>query len=345
MNKYILKNKLCFLLTGTLFMVFLSGCGGHDTNSVKAIEKTIYQKADYNTAMVEKGDMEPTITLKLTPEVVSTIDYTVEQENLEVDEILVNAGEQVKKGQVLVTFKAEDIRKAIEKYRDAVEKNQLLLDHYTRLANVDKKADYTIEIEKLTDDVTLSKLFLEEEIQKLNECSIIASEDGTVSYISNVLLSGFVAPSTCMVTEICGEGTYYVETSDDYNFQIGDVYTAQNESMDCELKLISIQNVEASETEETSADTSLRKLIFQPSSSFLGSSEPKALTLTIKKASLKNVVYVTNKAIHNKDGKTFVYIISENGFLDAHYVETGEQVGDLVEIKKGLAGGEEVALK
>ena len=327
------KNRIRFLLTYTLFTLFLSGCGDSDANAIKEISKTIYQKAGYDTTTVEKGDIEPIISLTLTPEVVETIDYTVDEENLEVDEILVSAGDSVTAGQVLVTFKAEEIRKSIEKYRSEVEKNQLLLDHYTRLANVDKKQDYTVEIEKLTDNVNLANLYLEEELQRLNNCSIIAKQDGIVSYISKVLLDGYVAPSTCMVTEICGEGTYYVETSDNYDFKIGDVFTAENDTMDCDMKVNAVEEGE------------LRKIIFEPSSDLLDASGTETFTLTIKKSSLKNVVFVNKKAINEKDGKNFVYIVSENGFLDVAYVEIGEQVDDMIVIKSGLSGGEEVALK
>lgn len=122
MGKSLCKNKTYFLLLGTLFIIFLSGCGNSDVNTVKEIQKTIYQKVSYNTTKVEKGDMEPIITLTLTPDVVETIDYSVNEEKLEVDEILVNAGEKVTQGQVLVTFKAEDIKKAIKEYSDEVKK-------------------------------------------------------------------------------------------------------------------------------------------------------------------------------------------------------------------------------
>ena len=345
MGKSLCKNKTYFLLLGTLFIIFLSGCGNSDVNTVKEIQKTIYQKVSYNTAKVEKGDMEPIITLTLTPDVVETIDYSVNEEKLEVDEILVNAGEKVTQGQVLVTFKAEDIKKAIEEYGDEVKKNQLLLDHYTRLANVDKKKDYKVEIEKLTDDVDLAKLYLDEEMQRLNSCSIIAEKGGAISYISKALSEGYVAPATCMVTEICGKGTYSAETNDNYDFQIGDTYTAVSGSLDCEMKVVDIINNDENNVSDNDTATAMRKIIFEPTGNFIDASGQDNFELTIKKASLKNVVYVAKDAIHEKEGKEFVYLVSKDGFLDATYIQTGEQVDSLVEIKSGLSGGEEVALK
>ena len=333
MGKSICKNKTYFILVGTLFILFVSGCGSSTANTVEEVPKTIYQKVSYTTTKVEKGDMEPSLTLTLTPDVVETIDYTVNEEKLEVDEILVSAGEKVTAGQTLVTFKAEDIRKAIDKYNDEVKKNQLLLDHYTRLANVDKKQDYHVEIEKLTDDVNLAKLYLDEEMQRLNSCSIIAEKSGTISYISKVLLDGYVAPATCMVKEICGKGTYSTETNDNYNFQIGDTFRAVSGPLECEMKVVDIVN-----------NNENRKIIFEPSADFSDASGQDSFELTIKKSSLKNVIYVTTNAIHKKEEKEFVYVVSKDGFLDAVYIQTGEQVDDLVEVKGGLSGGEEVAV-
>ena len=46
-----------------------------------------------------------------------------------------------------------------------------------------------------------------------------------------------------------------------------------------------------------------------------------------------------------KDGKEFVYVVTEDGFLEAVYVQTGLEADGQIEIKSGLSGGEEVALK
>lgn len=335
MNKTVYAKKICILLTGILCIASLSGCGSKKGSQVKEIKKAIYQKAVYETVKAQKGDIEPTAVLILTPDEVEQVDYTVDEENLEVDEILVNVGEDVKQGQTLVTFKAEDIRKAIEKYSSEVENKQLLLDHYTRLANVEKKKDYKVEIAELTDDVNLAKLYLEEEMERLNRCSIIADRDGTVSYISKVLMNGYVAPSTCMVSEVCGKGTYACTTEDKYNFEVGDIYMASNDSMECEMQILSIADTESG----------ARKIVFEPTTDFFVPSGEDTFTITIKKNSLKNAVYVVSKAIHEKDNKQFVYVVSDSGFLDAVYVTTGEYVDDYVEIKSGLNGGEEVAVK
>lgn len=332
-SKYV--TGICTMLGGALCVASLSGCGSGKADQVMEIKKEIYQRAGYETVTAQRGDIEPTIVLTLIPDNVESIEYTVDEENLEVDEILVSVGEDVKKGQTLVTFKAEEIRKAVEKYSNEVQEKQLMLDHYTRLANVEKKKDYKVEIAELTDDVNLAKLYLEEEMERLGRCSIIASEDGTISYISKVLMSGYVAPSTCMVTEICGKGAYVCETESDYDFRIGDIYPATNTSMNCDMRIKDI----------IETDTGSRKILFETTEDFFVPSGQDEFDVTINKTSLKDVVYIRKKAVKEKDGKEFVYLVSENGFLDAVYVTTGEEVDTMVEIKSGLNGGEEVAIR
>ena len=107
-----------------------------------------------------------------------------------------------------------------------------------------------------------------------------------------------------------------------------------------EDNIIKINNVS-----DNDAAITMRNIIFEPTGNFIDASGQDTFELTIKKASLKNVIYVAKDAIHEKEGKEFVYLVSKDGFLDAAYIQTGEQVDNLVEIKSGLSGGEEVALK
>jgi multidrug efflux pump subunit AcrA (membrane-fusion protein) len=67
--------------------------------------------------------------------------------------------------------------------------------------------------------------------------------------------------------------------------------------------------------------------------------------MEIKKGKLPGVVYLPTRAINVKVDSTFVYVVKENGFLEGRYVELGEEIGDLVVIKSGLDGTEEVAVK
>ncbi len=335
MSQSLHKKWRCLQLSGIMLVMILSGCSHQETEQIKEIKKTPYQRISYETVTVQRGDIEPILNLTLEPEIVETIDYTVNEEDLELDEILVDVGDQVHKGQQLVTFEAEEIRKSIEKYQNEVEEKRLLLEHYVHLADVERKKDHEFEVAKLADDVELAKLSLQEQVERLQKCSIYAEKDGTISYISKILMDGYVTPTVCMLTEVCGKGNYISETGDDYQFNIGDVYPATNGTTECEMKI----------TDITDTDTATRQIVFEPTSDYIDTSDQSAYTITIQKPILKDIVYVRSIAVQEKDGKEFVYVVTEDGFLEAVYVQTGLEADGQIEIKSGLSGGEEVALK
>lgn len=346
-----------------------SGCAANSTYEIAPVSKDVYQKAQYKTITVQKGDMSPTVTLKLKARLADQIKYSIDITDAEVEEVFVNAGERVQKGQLLVSFASEKTEKAIEEYSSELEEKQLLLDHYTRMSMYDlqqrdyivkekkeyplfqqqedeiiadreredlvrKYTDYSLTLEQLAEDVKVAGLFLQEEKQKLERCQLKAEEDGVITYISKGLLSGYAEPGSLLITETCGENVYEAYTDNDFDFQIGDVYQAERAGLVYDMKVSGI---------ETEGEKN-RVILFSPDETLLNPPEGDTLDMTIKKETLHNVVYVERSAVHSKDEKEFVYTLTPEGFLYPLYVETGEVVEDLVVIKSGLSGGEEVAI-
>lgn len=357
------------LLAVGLFFVCLTGCEKNQAYQMEPVNKTQYQKAGYQTAKVKRGDISPIVQLKLRARLADQVKYSIDITDAEVEEVYVSAGEHVKKGQLLVSFQSEKTQKAIDEYSAEVEEKQLLLDHYTRMSLYDlqprdyikkekkeyplyqqqedeiiaqkdledtmrKYVDYNLTLEQLEEDVKVAGLFLQEERQKLEKCQLKAQEDGVITYISKALLSGYAEPGSLLLTETCGENTYETYTQDDYAFAVGDIYSAQRAGLTYDMR------VEQIEEEEDGS----RTIVFAPDETLLNPPEGDTLEMTITKETLKNVVYVERAALHSKDDLTFVYVITPEGFLDPVYVQAGEVVDDLVVIKSGLNGGEEVAI-
>ena len=317
-------------------VVLLSGCGQKDYESVTEISRVIYEKEEYQTIPVSKGDMEPVLKMNLTRHDTEKINYSVDEEDLELEELLVGIGDHVSEGQLLITFKSEDIKKNIEKYSSEVVRKQLLLDHYKRMYNVDYKDrddKYGVILEELEDDVDLAKLFLKEEQERYRNCQVVAQSDGTVSYISNKVLSGLVEPGENLLTQICGQTRYTANTKDSFEFEIGGVYQAVDGEDYYDMKVVEV----------IPESDSSRTIVFEPVDVTLELSG--SAYMEIKKGKLPNVVYLPATAINVKTDSKFVYVVKENGFLEGRYVELGEEIGDMVVIKSGLDGTEEVAIK
>ncbi|MCR5269010.1 MAG: biotin/lipoyl-binding protein [Lachnospiraceae bacterium] len=356
------------ILSGAALLIVLTGCGASDSAEIAKIPKTVYQRADYQTTEVKKGDMEPTIHLKLKARLADQVRYSIDLTDAEVKEVLVSAGEHVTKGQLLVSFESEKTKDAIDLYSSELEEKQLLLDHYTRLSLYDmqprdvikkekkeyplyqqqedeiiddldredkmrKYIDYNLTIEQLAQDVKVAGLYLQEERERLESCQLKAENDGVITYISKSLLSGYVEPGSLLITETCGENTYEAFTEDDFDFRVGDTYVAEKSGLQYEMKVTGVEE-----------DGDARTIVFAPDETLLNPPEGDSLDMSISKEMLKNVVYVEKDAVHSRDSDTFVYVVTEDGFLDPVFVQTGEEVDDMVVIKSGLVGGEKVAL-
>lgn len=332
--------KKVMLLVAVLFMnANLAGCGSSQTQALVEIPRDIYQKAEYQTVEAGRGDMQPILNLKLKPRDVEKIHYSVDEDNLVVDEVCVNVGDYVKEGQTLISFQSDEIKKNIEKYSSDVVRKQLLLDHYVRMYNMDhskdKEKNYAVILQELTDDVELAKLYLQEEQQRFGKCQVVATKDGVISFLSKTLLSGYAEATQTLIIESCGKNQFETKTEDLFEFNIGDIYTAEYQDDEYEMEVVEV----------TDEGEGVRTIVFEPVYEVLNTESSDVLDMEIVKPALSNVVYVDRHAVHTKNGQRFVYVEKDNGFLEAVYVETGVEENGVMAILKGLDGTEKVAIK
>jgi multidrug efflux pump subunit AcrA (membrane-fusion protein) len=335
-----LKNKKIYpaLVMAVSLMLALTGCGGTTGSSVVSIPVSHYEKTGYSTVTVKQGDLESSISLVLKVEDFEKINYSSSEEGLEIDTLYVSAGDKVKAGDVLVSFKSDELQHTIDTYEEQNEQNQLLIDHYTRLMNIDSSNDYTQDIEMLKEDISVAQLYIEEAKERLENYSIVAKRSGTITYVSDYLESGHIVTDSTMITEACGSENYTAQTSDSYELNVGDVYTAGSGVALYDMKLIEIEDG------TDSAGNFLRTLRFEPVSDMSAVSEQDLLTMEIEKPTLKNVVYVDSNAVHVSSGNYFVYVLDEDGYRDAVIVTVDDVVDGYTIIKDGLSGGEQVTL-
>jgi len=332
-GKRIVKKLFALLLLA----LALVGCSDKESSELVDIQRDIYQKNEYKTVMVQKGDINPTMNLILKPIDVEEIKYSVNEEDLEVEDVFVDVGDRVKAGQTLITFKSEDLKKSIDKYSSEVVKKELLLSHYKRVNNIDLKdrdEKYGVILKELEDDVALAKLYLEEEEERYSACQIIAKEDGVITYLSKSVLNGVVDPEQTLLIENCGRNIYEAETNDRFDVKIGDIYIAEDGDSAIEMKIVDIKD----------DSDGLRKIDFEAVDEAV-SIASSSLEMQIDKGGLSNAIYVDKSAINKKDDLLFVFVVEKDGFLRPTYVEIGDELGNYIVITRGLEGSEEVAVK
>lgn len=333
MRENSLRRKLGVLLIG-LAVLSETGCGTVGSGIVMA-EKEPYERIVHATAKVIRGDLEPSVTVFLQPEGYSRLEYGATNEELQLDKVWVSVGDKVKKGDILVSFQSENIEKEIADYTEQKEQNRLLMEHYQRLMELDKDADYSADITMLQEDIRVAELYVEEAEDKLAEYQIVASEAGTITKVNEYLQNGYYKPNKKLITQTCGTGNYTAVTTETEVFLEGEIYTAKTGGAEYELRLKSIEE---------------DRLTFEPVSDMIDSSKVETYTVTVGRERIEDAVYMEASALHTVagDGEEpdtyFVYVVDEDGFLAPVWVTPGEYVDDYVIILSGLSGGEKVAL-
>lgn len=327
-------------LAGVL-TVSLTACSSGDRQVGDAkINIEPYSKVEFNTEKVSSGDIQSTLTLELKPDGYSSKDYSIQQSDYQIDEVKVKEGDKVAKGDVMIQFKATEIQKTIDQYTEQKEKDRLLIDHYTRLAEIDKSQDYSADIASAKEDMDVADTYIKEQNERMKDYQLIAAKAGTVTYIDSDLQYGYVTAGQTLITVDSGSSDYVSETNDTYKFKEGEVYEADFQEATFSLKLIKCEKYKSKATGEE-----MQKVTFQPVVDMAGVTEADTLKMGIEKPVVKNVIYVNKKAVFTgSDEKTYAYVVDDAGNRSAVEVTVGDTVDDKTIIKSGLKAGEQVVV-
>ena len=335
------KRLIAVILTGAMSLS-LSACGSSSEDKIGSAGINIepYSKMEFNTEKVKNGDIQSSLTLALKPDGYSSKDYSIQQSDYEVQEVKVKEGDKVAKGDVMIQFKAKEIQKLIDEYTEQKNQDELLIDHYNRLAAIDSSQDYSSDISAARDAMDLADTYIKEQNERMKDYQVIAEKDGTVTYVNSDLQYGYVTAGANLITVESGSSNYVAETSDTYAFKEGDIYEADFQEATFSLKLIKCEKYTSKATGEE-----MQKVMFQPVSDMAGITEADTLRMVIEKPVVKNVVYVNKKAVFDgSDDKKYAYVVNDEGYRSAVEVSVGDTVDDYTIIKSGLKAGEQVVI-
>ncbi len=314
----------------------LAGCGSSSLTSRPVVEIAGYEKDTYKTETVQRGDIEPVLTLKLEPDNRKVTTYGSLEETMEVDEILVEVGDKVSAGDVLVSFTSKDDEERDEKLNDynrRLSEDELLLEHYMRLSAIDTETDYLNDIEMLTNDIELMNIYIEELNELKSAMYLKCDEDGVVNYISDDLYKGVAPKMKALIKVVSGSDDFVATSDDDYEFTVGDEFEAESNVSKIPVRITDIAK-----------DGDVRKLIFEVTAAGIALDETSVLTLNINKPIINDAVYVDSSAIVTKDGREFVFVVDDDGFESVAFVKTGSRFNEYIIITEGLNGGEQVVV-
>lgn len=326
MKKSLVGIMLCSLL-------LLSGCGKAGEQERANLKISEYDKITYETVAVERGDIVPTLTLEVTSDTFQRKNYFPRQDEMEVDQVYVTEGDMVSEGQTLVSFKAGDISEQITSYENQRTEDQLLIDHYTRLMEIDSTQDYTEAIKTLKQDMEVCSLYIQELNAKLDGYSVKAEGNGTVVMVSDLLDYGVVNSGDNILTLIYGTGEYYATTTEDYDFKVDEIYEATYAKSTYSLRLVSVEEIEGEPGVKLNFAMAVE-----------GVTGVEKMTMVLNKPALKDVLYVSEEAVFYVDDNAYVYTLDEKGFREAVAVTVGQTIEGMTVIESGLNEGDKVVI-
>ena len=328
-----MRKKLIIALMVTL-MLGINGCGRQENLREAKVFIEDYTPKKYETIEMKKGNLQAEITLTLKAANYRRVNYHPVYDEMKVKKVNVEIGDHVKKGQVMITFESEELEKRIKSYRNSLDEHQLMLEHYTNLAALNKDKDeipnFELDINQIKESIEVDKLYIDELTARLESYSIVAEDNGTVFDMAQGLDMTTVNMGNTLVTVVYGNETFITETEEEFDFNIGDTYTAEFNSSYYNIVLDDMENIALE-----GSSTPKWKLTFSAAEGTdFGYTED--MIITIKKPPMTDVNYLPKGCIHQLDEDKYYVYVMEDGFRTVRYVEIGDTVVDNTVILSGL---------
>lgn len=357
---------LSLALLGTAFSAVGCGPQEEDGDTVVRLDKGS-EDSGYTLAEAALNDVEKTADIwfnyKQTKQ--ENVNYPVSDRKVE--ELYVDVGDRVKKGQLLAILKGGDRQDQIRDLEYQIARNKLqqgYLDINEEYALSERwwnfiyksngseaeeeklqndlestRQSYRYQREDYQDKIDMDTGRLENYKREMAEGSIYATMDGVIhriaaveNAVSDVNAAAFVIvdDSTCLFESSKMEYADYIRDGQVYNLVVG----AGSSAVTYQVRAWN---------RESWTDNIYLELLSESAAETLKVGSSGRLTLSLERK--EKVLTVPKGAVHLAGGKPYVYILDENDFRQVKWVETGITGDKLTEIVDGLKEGEAVILK
>ena len=378
-----LRNKIRFLIffVSVTACLCLVGCQKKEEEKVPSTEAMLApEKANYNTVIAENVDFIMTSQGAVSIEFPSAVDLCWETEGAVVKELLVEKGQEVKAGDVLMTFEIAFDRIALEELeiqllrmqedytrkkdahevelaRAEEETEEIEDGHSYRIArlNLEKQRiayeKYVYETEKsireLQEKITEKKQIVENNKLTAPFDGIIASvvyfSEGDTIEVGEKLMSMYETDSVILkVNNAEGKLRYNMEVS------VEMVNVAKDTSRTG--RVVSAPNVLPSGVEQDYAVIALDEEMSMEDYGYRGGPNGRGFGFSLNMEysadyqKLDDVLVVDKEVLQKDEGKTFVYVL-EDGTVHKRFVSVGLSSKNTAWILDGLSEGQELILE
>ena len=322
-----------------------------------------YQKEAYAVTLVERGDL-------VEIERVSAAYVPVQKESLAfevtgeyVDRMMVQVGDEVRKGQLLGQQKVEDFEEAILQSEDAVRELEVKLEYadtlhaleiervQIRYAKDGKQAleeallqaeeDYAAGRRETEDALAVEQLRLEGLKEELARRQLRAPFDGTVTYVREYEeghASNFA--ETAVTVADSAMTLFRAETKLWHLFAAGDVHEIEVDGEMYALEVVTEEALGLEPQGKTEGKKAYVYFVLSEANLVLESGAYGVIYLEVDRRD--DVLHVPESAVMEAGDKRLVYYENEDGIKAYKEVQIGATLDGRTEIVSGLTEGEQI---
>ena len=357
-------------LTGLLAAALLaSGCGqSADQEDTLLVIEQEAEPISYEMATVTLGDVQKTQRIKCTYQQLKEESLSFGISGKSVDKVYVQEGDTVEQGQVLAELSGSSRQEDIARLEYQIARNQLQLE-YSRInedyeisslwlnflyqsgqsqaerqrleENVAQvQQNYTYAREDYQDAIDLDRLQLELLQSEASASRLVAGITGTVSYIREGLEGSTSVRGEEVITIIDGSECLFMTEAPEY----ADCF---QEGVEIAMEITSGSGA----GEYTLVPHEMEKWGEQQLFALAAGGEDAVIevgttgSMTVILDQRSQVLCVPSSAVHNADGRDYVYVLGADQMREVKWIETGLYGDSTVEVLSGLAEGERVILR
>lgn len=342
----------------------LCACGRADEPDDLVILEQEESALSYEFAVAEIGTVEKTVKLSCTYRQVDEQEVSFQISGRLVDQVYVEEGDSVKKGDLLVELSCQDLERRIEDLEYSIARYELLLG-YTDIneehaisalwvnylnysgdrENLDNMIEstrqtYRYQREDYVDAIAADRAEMEQLQEELSNSRIYASMDGIV-YDLKDNLDGSTSRQGEVVMMIMdtSEKLFETKVADAWNYFTEGETVSMTISYGAAAGTYELMPWHMEEWGETQLF-----VIYEGQEDAVMEVGVSGTILTTEQKR-ENVLNVPITAVFSAEDRRYVYVLNDDNLREVRWVETGLYGNSVVEIISGLTEGERVILK
>lgn len=343
------KNRILLASMMSLVGVLgFSGCG--ENNSSVDLKPSIeeYEAKFFVPYEVQEEWIETVVYLDLHCNSYGYEKYYPYRDGLVVDNVNVSQGTVFHKGDILLSYKTEEIEKKLKAYEEEIETNQMMYDHYLKLNEIEPSESLRATLDQLKRSIDADRMHVEELRNRITEQSIIAKENGIVNLIEKDLKNRVVTQKTELFTVTYSDGIYIADTRDVYDLEEGEIYESPFGLTTLKFVYKGMEEFDPAEVYEgyIGSEDGEEELMYRYTFEYYPEESPICTkwnpSIIVKKVEMGNQLCIPEYYIERRKEGDLVYILNEDGNIRAQWIEIETVVDSKAIIKSGLTKGDKV---